>query len=52
MNLQAFLNDRLRVLNELTALAGEFKARGDVRCSDEMMAILDSRRDFEEFAGA
>ncbi|MGY4098059.1 hypothetical protein ACW2Q0_00600 [Nocardia sp. R16R-3T] len=48
MTIGEMLDDRLRVLNELTALAGKFHERGDTKCSDEMMAILNSRRDFQE----
>ncbi|MEU2106477.1 hypothetical protein [Nocardia sp. NPDC019255] len=47
VNVKDLLDDRFRVLNELTALAGKFHERGDTQCSEEMMAILNSRRDFE-----
>jgi hypothetical protein len=42
-NYNAFVDDRLRIINELTALAGRFHERGDAQCSAEMMAILDTR---------
>lgn len=42
-NFHAFVDDRLRIINELTALAGRFHERGDTQCSAAMMAILDSR---------
>jgi hypothetical protein len=47
MNIRELLDDRFRVLNELTALAGKFDERGDTQCSAEMMAILESRKAFE-----
>lgn len=51
VDLRTYLNDRLRILNELSALAGKFHERGDIRCSAEMTAILDSRLDLSECSG-
>ncbi|WP_159840198.1 hypothetical protein [Nocardia sp. CY41] len=45
VDLHTYLDDRLRIINELTELAGKFHDRGDFQCSAEMMAILDSRLD-------
>lgn len=47
MTIGELLDDRFRILNELTALAGKFHERGDTKCSAEMMAILESRKEFE-----
>jgi hypothetical protein len=52
MDLHAFVDDRLRVINGLTALAGQFHDRGDTTCSAEMMAIINSLRSYEELTVA